>query len=268
MAFGRRRRRERISFLVPFRAHPESRRAKNWRWLEEYWEHHFPTAEIIIGQDRRSRKRRIPFSKSVAVNNAFRRSCGDVIVILDADAYLPADVLDHCVERIRAARRSGTHVWFIPYTFIYRLNHEGTQDLVRSEPCDPYEFSTPPDVSDVEPGGGGSGPGEGRKYGAMIQILPREAFEAVGGMDARFRGWGGEDVSFVRAVDTLWGKHKNVPGDVLHLSHEKFHIGEEQNYQTRVWEKQTAARSNEALATRYHHAGGDPVKMQRLLDER
>src|ERR1044071_5879183 len=44
----------------------------------------------------------------------------------------------------------------------------------------------------------------------FVQILSRRAFERAP-YDRRFRGWGGEDGSFVRAVDTLYGAHTRLP---------------------------------------------------------
>jgi predicted glycosyltransferase involved in capsule biosynthesis len=57
-------------------------------------------------------------------------------------------------------------------------------------------------------------------YGALILIMPRAAFEAAGGMDERFRGWGAEDVSFVHAVDTLYGRHRTLDASAHHLFHQ------------------------------------------------
>ena len=59
----------------------------------------------------------------------------------------------------------------------------------------------------------------GHRYGAMITILPREALDTLGCFDERFKGWGGEDIAFLRALDTLFGKHKTIDDDVMHLWH-------------------------------------------------
>ena len=85
-------------------------------------------------------------------------------------------------------------------------------------PDDPLRFPSPPPVSAVE---SMQGSGYGHWFAAMCLMLPREAFFTVGGMDPRFRGWGGEDVSFMHAVDTLWGKHKTGHNDIMHFWHGK-----------------------------------------------
>ena len=87
--------------------------------------------------------------------------------------------------------------------------------------------------------------------------------------NSRFRGWGGEDVAFLRSVDTLYGKHRNTDNDVLHLWHPQFVTDTTvANWKVRVWEGQTSPRANDKLATRYHKANGNPEAMQALVDGR
>lgn len=178
-----------ISLLVPFGG-KDPRRAEVWEWLEQYWRENLPDCEIVVGHDRRSRKRGVPFSKAVAVNDAFKRSRGDIIVVLDADTYMSTEVITHCARRIRTAQQYGVRMWLIPYRFLFRLTREASDRVLASDPCDPLQFSTPPPREDVE---SVNGSGSGHFYGALAQIMPREAFEIVGGMDPRFRGWGSED---------------------------------------------------------------------------
>jgi hypothetical protein len=97
----------------------------------------------------------------------------------------------------------------------------------------------------------------------MIQIMSREAFETVGGMDTRFAGWGGEDIAFVRAVETLYAKNKTLDSEVYHLWHPS--IGH--NATNKMWEGQNAPGPNGHLAKRYHAATGDIVKMRALVSE-
>jgi hypothetical protein len=97
----------------------------------------------------------------------------------------------------------------------------------------------------------------------MIQIMPKEAFYLVGGMDPRFAGWGAEDVAMMRAVDTLYHPHKTTSNDVLHLWHPK--IGA--SHDTRMWEGQSGPHANDRLANRYNKATGDPQVMRALTNE-
>jgi glycosyltransferase involved in cell wall biosynthesis len=264
----RRRVRQQISLLVPLGG-DDPIRARNWAWLERYWRDQLPHAEIVIGRDRKSqrrwhRRRPLPFSKAVAINNAFKRSRGDVIVLLDSDAYLDAKVVQHCAERLRAQRKTGVRSWFVPYDHLYRLTRQITKLIVESDPRHPLRLSTPPPPQDVD-GRDGSGPIN--VFGAMCQIMPREAFIAVGGMDPRFRGWGAEDYAFALALDELWGPRHNTPNDILHLWHPSFTGGSGPAWTVKMWANQTKPGVNNRLGARYANAIGKPDAMRSLVDE-
>ena len=104
----------------------------------------------------------------------------------------------------------------------------------------------------------------------MIQIMSRKAFERMGRWDCRFRGWGGEDHSAMRAMDMLYWRHKTTPNQVLHLWHPMLsHVGTEPwvEWKYRLWDKQPKSGSNGRLAGRYSNAFGDVKKMRALLNE-
>jgi hypothetical protein len=251
-----RHRNPQISFLVPFRPDDSSpHRTRVWRWLREYWSWELPDAEIVIG--RSSGK---AFSKTEAVNDAAKRARGRTFVILDSDTYIRGSIIRHCANEIDEAIRKGHRLWFIPYRHLYRLNEETTERVLNSNPRHPLRFTSPPDDDEVLSTQGSS---HGHRFGAMIQIMPREAFEHVGCMDPRFKGWGGEDIAFVRAVDTLYGKHKTTENDVVHLWHASVDV----TPTIRMWQGQKSPGHNNNLAARYNQATGDRARMRRLVDE-
>jgi Glycosyl transferase family 2/N-terminal domain of galactosyltransferase len=243
-----------ISLLVPFTS-DDGLRELSWRWLQEYWLSALPGAEICTAASLDT-----PFCKTKAVNEAFRHSTGDVIVILDADAYLDASSILKCAHMIRANRRLS----FVPYRRLYRLTPAYTARIIAASPVAPVILPTdpPPPGEWVDEGGSSAG----HWFGALCQILPREAFVKVGGMDPRFAGWGGEDVSFMRSVDTLHGRHKSLDAPAYHLWHPTTSArsagGERQ------WANQPAAVMNGELTYRYTLAFGDRDRMQALVDER
>ena len=242
-----------ISLLVPFRT-DNAERERNWSWLKAYWETQLPDAEIIIGTDDN-----VPFCKTSAVNDAFSRSSGDIIVILDADCYIDAESVTECARRIREARKTGKKLWFIPYRRFYRLTERASEFLLNSEPDEPYLFADPPPLDDLE---STSGVSFGHWYGALIQIMPREAFVAVGGMDTRFRGWGSEDISFMHAVDTLFARHKTYNGPAYHVCHPTIQ-GRWKG--TRQWAGQQKQEMNDWLSWQYDQAAGDYEEMKRVV---
>jgi len=211
----------------------------------------------------------IPFSKSAAVNNAASKARGDVFVIIDADGYLPASVVLLCAKKIREDRERGIRLWFVPYRKFYRLTQNASRRVLESSPSHPYEFTVPPDPQDVLDDHS-SGSRLGHWYGALIQIMPREAFECVGGWDPRFRGWGGEDHAAMRAMDTLFWPHKTLPGQVLHLWHPMFNLDKVSawvHWKYRTWSNQTTTGANDDLSGKYYGATGDEKRMQKLVDE-
>ena len=252
-----------ISLLVPFHSSSDNdQRVVNWRWLREYWEAHLPGAELVIGDDTD-----VPFSKAVAMNRAAAQAKGDIFVLLDADCYVSPEVIVNCAGEIREARNEGHRLWFVPYRMFYRLTKESSNRVLISSPKNPLQFSTPPHETEVLDTASSQ---IGHWYGAMLQIMPREAFETVGGMDPRFRGWGGEDHAFMRAVDTLYWKHKATNNQVLHIWHPMISpegVQEWVSWRDRMWVGQTSSGDNDALSGRYYGAHRDVARMRKLVEE-
>ena len=243
-----------ISLLVPFRDDAGGR-AKALNWLVRYWLAGMPRCEVVIGNDDH-----VPFCKTGAVNDAFRRSAGDIVVIMDADCYIDIDVILDCARQIRRARRMNRKLWFIPYRHFYRLTKAITESVLESNPAHPFIIPSPPPEFMTEYATGYS---VGHWFGALIQIMPREAFIAAGGMDERFNGWGGEDVSFMKAVDTLYTPHMASPNQVTHLWHP--HTGT--LHTERTWDGQAKAGNNNPLAHRYIGAYRRKARMEALTRE-
>lgn len=265
-AYLRPKRGKGISILIPFRClHKEHARTRNVEWLKKYWKKQLPGAEIIIGEDPCVR---LPFSKSVAVNDAVSKSSGDVLVIIDADGYMSPKSVLRCAEEIRSHRERGHRLWFVPYRQFYRLTQAASELLLASDPSHPLLFSEPLDpvftinsYDDAK---------VGHWYGAMCQIMPREAFDLVGGWDERFRGWGGEDHAAMRAMDTLYCPHKTLPGMVCHIWHPQLGPQGEANsvhWKERMWDGQEETCANDVLSMRYYGAYRKPERMRKLLDE-
>jgi hypothetical protein len=251
----RHNKRPKISLLIPFSSKDPIRK-RSFKWLIQYWKHELPDAEIIIGKSRS----RI-FCKGEALNDAVERSRGEILAILDADAYLDGKILDRCADRILEEISYGHRLWYVPYMNLYRLTKKATAKVLDSDPECPYRFTSPPPSEDTENQGHTNK--YGRRYGAMLMMFPREAYESLGCFDERFQGWGGEDVALLRALDTLYVKHKNTKNDILHLWHP--FIGED--YRSRRWKGQDRGSVNSELANKYHRASRHPKKMRELVDD-
>lgn len=237
--------------MVPFRSDSEYR-DKVLDWVLQYWHSQLPDAEIIIGESKSD-----PFSKTEAFNDALNRSTGEVIVLLDADAYFSGEVILKCAARI--LEDIDNHLWYVPYNHMYRLNQKITEKILDSDPTNPLILTPTLDILDDD----GSKSGIAHRYGAMIMMFPREAYDAIRCFDERFAGWGGEDIATLKALDTLYGKHKIAKKNLYHLWHPK--IGD--NYKNRKWAKQEKEQPNSQLAMRYHKATRNPSAMKQIVDE-
>jgi hypothetical protein len=254
-------RRPEISVLVPFRDDGEHR-TQVWHWLKQYWEWNLPNSEIIMGSSAQT-----PFSKSEAVNNAALRARGRVFVVLDADAYMSASAIKRCADEIVKATKAGKRLWFVPYQRLYRLNRTATLAILGTDPVEPYFVPSPPPDGWLEQGldpSGKASHSNGHQFGAMVLVMPRKAFFLVNGMDPRMRGWGSEDESFLRALDTLYCQHNLAPNDVCHLWHVRDGVIA---LMTRRWVGQRWTAVNSRLARRYQIATGEPGFMRALVDE-
>jgi pyruvyltransferase len=252
---GQDRRDPQVSLLVPFRDDGEHR-SRVWKWLRQRWRIAYPDAEIVMGRDASP-----IFCKAAAVNDAASRARGRTLVILDADTWLPPATVSGCADRIDAARTARRRAWFMPYDRIHRLSHETTLGLLDAEAG--VEMPLPPPRDWCEEIGEGSS-SMAHSFGALAQIMPREAFLSAQGMDERFsEGWGGEDGSFLRALDTVWKQHEVVSGDAVHL----WHATRGNDWRDRKWAGQTRPNANSRLSHRYTQAASDPGAMRGLCDE-
>ena len=247
------KKRPKISLLIPFSSKDKMRK-KTLKWLIEYWKYELPDAEIVIGRSTSK-----VFCKGEALNDAVRRSTGRVLVIIDSDAYIKGSIIEKCANRI--LEDPCDRLWFVPYRHLYRLKRHITEKIISSDPKDPIRVKCHPPLDDVENNGDKNK--YGHRYGAMCMIFPREAYDVLGCFDERFKGWGGEDVSLLRALDTLYGKHKTIRTCIFHLWHPYIGI----DYRSRKWAGQKRANPNSELANKYNRATRHPSKMRRLVDE-
>jgi hypothetical protein len=93
--------------------------------------------------------------------------------------------------------------------------------------------------------------------------VSREAFETVGGLDERFRGWGSEDVAFAESLTTLFSPPQIVRGDCVHLNHAR--IGKSGRD---FWPGQDNYDESAPLMAEYRKARRHPDLMRELIANR
>jgi hypothetical protein len=228
-----------VSIIVPMR--PDgAERDRNWAYLLARYKRLYPDWEIVCHPGNPTG----PWSKGTAVNAAAACATGDVLIVSDADVLVGAQVLPDAVSQLEHAP------WVIPHGYVYRLNAHVTAQLIQRDDqvneAGPVPSSRLARRRHIGPAGGG------------LVVTRTSDFETVGGIDPHFTDWGGEDISFARALDTLVGEHTRLDAPAWHLHHRPM---------TRR-PGNRASEQNEQLAGRYLDANGDPLAMATLCQER
>jgi len=211
-------------------------------WRDQLWEHchpRLPAVPIIEGESPDG-----PFNRSAAINDA-SRAAGDwtVAVIVDGDVILPAGNIDRAVELAHTSEQLT-----FAYTRRRNLDMNITRKMLQGWPVtiDGHVRTDLP----LWP--------ESMTCSSCLAV-PRHLWDAVGGFDERFQGWGWDDVAFHRACHTIGGGQQAVEGDLLHLWH------------SRPVERNNTAepqfQANKTLGQRYKDALGDPEAITALLSE-
>lgn len=217
-----------VSVVVAYEPNtPE--RERNWTFIRDRLERLYPSWEIITHPG----DGRATFSKGSALNPAVASASGEVVILHDADVLMAPEALPDAVAALLPAS------WVIPHGYVYRLNERATRRLIEGGEPGARDLVMAPFRG---PAGGG------------ISVLRRSDYV---GIDEGFEGWGGEDISFARAMDTLVGPHTRLDYPLRHLWHRPM---------VRRTRKR-ASFANEELANRYLAANGDPEAMAALLEE-
>ena len=189
-----------VSVLIPYKESNEYRE-KNLSWIKSRYETIMPNAEICIGYYNEE-----PFSKSAAINNAAKKATRDIFIIADADIAFNIDKIKNAIESLNFSP------WLIPYRSLTYIDLEKTNELCKRNPdirLNDADFQGCSKIDIIN----------GYQLIGGINIVPRKYFEKVGGFDERFRGWGGEDDAFQRALDYLCGQHSRLEMTMWHFYH-------------------------------------------------
>lgn len=225
-----------VSVLVPYRGGC-TWRAMAWSYVRARYEQHHPGWELIEADGAGE------WSKGAALANAASRAADqvDVFVVADADVFLDVGTLRQAVELVDERQP-----WVVPHRTVRRLGKRATEEVLaggrvhRGLPCRRTHIGA---------------------IGGGVVVLTRAAWDAVGGVDPRYEGWGGEDVSLGFALETLFGPCKRLGADLWHLWHPP------QPTRSRDGRSSLNAASND-LAWRYREARGDVERMRELIAER
>lgn len=225
-----------VQLFVPWRT-DHGHREQLWHACMLYWGQLIPGLTVTIG-DRVSDD---PINRAAARNaaaafNADGAPPWEVAVFADADVMVDKAWQVHTA--IWQARRTGHLVY--AHTWRAGFGPEVTQRIVEGD--SPQQWLAARDEWDIN-------------TFSSCYAVPRALWDAVGGFDDRFVGWGFEDLAFMHACRTLAGVSR-VEGVVYHLWHPR---------PREAQEGQRHYGANEALWRRYTAADGDPDAMRQVL---
>jgi mannosyltransferase OCH1-like enzyme len=227
----------RVVILVPRRVDNGHRDAL-WAFAREWWERDVPDFEIFEGFDNSD----LPFNRALAINRAAEMAGDwDVAHVIDGDVLADPRAVRQAVE---LAHREGMAV--VAHNERMMLTPVGTEKVM-SGYRGPWEEkgmvrkTWPDSVS-------------------CSVAVPRTLWDAVGGFDHLFEGWGFEDTAFVIAAETFSGKL------LLKVNSQVWHLHHESNPDARI--KSPSYQANLARVERYRAARFDRDAVQALLNER
>jgi hypothetical protein len=213
------------SILVPFRTGDCPHRDAAWGHVRRRYE----SWPIHVGSCAGE------WSKGSALAAARAGTSADVLVLADADSFVDADTLRAAINLVES-RAVG---WVVPHRTVYRLNQKETSRVLAG--AQPRLGATIRAPYPAVAGGG-------------ITVVAASAFDDVRGVDDRYLGWGGEDLSFGWALETLAGQPARLDAPLVHL----WHPHPAPNLR--------GSPEAEELVARYRHARGVPRLMQALVD--
>lgn len=198
------------------------------------------------------------FNRSAAVNTAARLAGDwDVAVLIDADVILNPQRVKDAVELAHETGRvilPHTRRFDLgrPWSVLLRSGHEA--EAFRSyvngeaEPTARWLRRAVPRMYDDA---------NGNPSVSSVVVIPRRAWDEIGGFDESFRGWGYEDTAFAAAAETFAGITR-VPGDVWHFWHPTAREGKRG---TESWSR------NHARGQRYRAAIGNREAIRAIQAE-
>lgn len=185
-----------VVILVP-RRRDHGPRDRLWSFARPRWAEAFPDWPIVEGHHEADEG---PFNRSAACNRA-AAAAGDwnVAVVIDSDV-LPDQ---HATLGAVAIARTGRAV--VAYDRRLHLTAKGTARIIDEGYAGSWEPLVKHDLRDSVSG---------------AYVIGRPLWDAVGGFDELFVGWGWEDVCFRIATETIAGAPTaRVVGNLWHLWH-------------------------------------------------
>lgn len=177
-----------VAIIVPYRPVDEWRAAA-WEKVQEQWAD-FDCFTVDDGGE--------PFSRGASINQGIAQHPADLYVLADADTLVARAQVDRALKRAAAA--PGLVVAFNRFV---SLTEEGTRLILEG-----HRGSREPFIGWTA-----------QNTCSSCVALSHATWEASGGFDERFRGWGYSDNQFDAVCATFAGEPRRVTGTAWHLYH-------------------------------------------------
>lgn len=223
----------------------EPYRDRNWGFSKRYWEETLGWTVVEGHYDDPG-----PFSLARASNRAAVLA-GDWQVALYVGADFFLDDPDQARQAVHLAAATGKLT--LAHNRLVQLEEDETERLVEAQQ---HVAST----RLVPARAGGPLDPRGHRHPdtfSGVLAIPRSQWDAVGGFDERFVGWGGDDISFWAACNALGG-YDRIPGTMYHLWHPRSRADNEESPEY---------PANDELMRRYLAAKGNRTAMLAILNE-
>lgn len=223
-----------VDILIPHRSDGGAHRDTNLAWVQRQWHTHFPDWPVRVGTHTKG-----AWDKAAAVADALRLSTAQTIIVTDNDVWVhrPHDI----TRAVEAAEKTG---WAMPHNRVFRLNATHTRAYQDNPNLPPRTLRlVRSSYRGVMTGG--------------IFIINRQIYLDHGGLDPRFLGHTGQDLSFGYALQTLVGNPWRGTAELVHLYHPPNPAKNDQRLQ----------KTNRALLDRYSRARHHPVVMRKIIQE-
>ena len=223
-----------VTVVVPWRGGCVWRE-QAWEFVAGWWARHHPGWQVITtgeGGDPDG-----PWCKAAAVTAALPRADGEVLIVADADVVCAG--MTEAVAEVA----SGRYPWAVPHYAVYRLTPQATEDVCAGDTFPDVRLPRSllrGKVSEVHRGVAGGG----------LVVLPRKAWDRCP-LDARFTGWGQEDLAWGWALTRILGSPWRGPYPLLHLWHPPQQRATRTQGSTesmRLWERYRRAYTAAAVA--------------------
>lgn len=210
-----------VSVMMPYRATPS--RQPLQVAVSRWWQNNFDITPTTLDTSHKI------FNLAAVRNRCVDESPTEIVIVTDADIICERDAISKAIEIVATTGNT-----CIPYDKHHVLTHLGTSNYLRGQDIAKQSHTK------FESTDGG------------IIVTTKAMWDQHNGQDERFVGWGGEDICWALAYETLIGSLTRVDAIAWTMHHQPAprHIDSD---------------NKSRLRTRYLEAQGDPVKMTELI---